>query len=182
MSTDRLIEAAVAVLSGAGGELQTVNLNKALFYFDLAMLRDMGRTYTGTAYVALKRGPVVNDYKVALVRALEQRQLAEQTVAGLAKPIVLRDGALVRRVDIDVLAAATQAGEWAKKHSAEFLSDYSHGNPGWEIAHAKGEGTRINMVLAMQQVVDVDPWMESAFTGDELEHLRTAEFGTAEPF
>lgn len=50
--------------------MQITNLNKALFYFDLVCLRDEGAAYTGSTFVALEHGPVVDRYRSVLVEGL----------------------------------------------------------------------------------------------------------------
>lgn len=146
---ERLIDAVVAVLTAAGGELQIVNLNKALFYFDLVALRDTGRTYTGANYVALKNGPAVDG---VLVDELVKRGIVDQ----IEERVVLRKGAPLRHLD-----RAVAAGTWA--------SGTSDRNPGWAAARRVGDGARINLVLAMQQIVDDDPWVDAPLSDAERE-------------
>ena len=56
--SERLIEAAAAILNAAPDRrLNAVVLNKALFYLDLASLRDRGETVTHNSYIALEKGP-----------------------------------------------------------------------------------------------------------------------------
>ena len=55
--SERLIEAAAAILNAAPDRrLNAVVLNKALFYLDLASLRDRGETVTHNSYIALEKG------------------------------------------------------------------------------------------------------------------------------
>ena len=181
-SHDRLVDAAVAALQGADGELQIVNLNKALFYFDLAMLRDFGRTYTNATYVALKLGPVVDDYQTVIVKELEARGLADQVDQGMAKPVRLRPEVRTRGMEFDALAAARVAGQWAAGRSAKQVSLFSHNNLGYQAAFRRGAGTPINMVLAMQQLIDVDAWTDAPWTEQEEEVIAAAESGPTEAF
>ena len=70
-STTPLNETAMAILQATDqGRLGITVLNKALFYADLAALRDLGKTLTGSGYVAIPNGPVVNHYERAVVRDL----------------------------------------------------------------------------------------------------------------
>lgn len=70
----RLIEAACAVLHAAPDRsLNAVVLNKALFYLDLASLRDRGETITHNSYIALQNGPVVAKYPQRLIKPLEEQ-------------------------------------------------------------------------------------------------------------
>ena len=52
------------------------------------------------------------------------------------------------------------------------MSDFSHDNPGWRIAHedeklADGRKQVVDMNIAMQQIIDDDPWIDEP-RGDAL--------------
>lgn len=159
MRNSRLIEAAVAALGGAGGRLQITNLNKALFYFDLIMLRDHGASYTGVSYLAYERGPVVDHYSRDLIQALVESGKAVQENDGMAKPVVLLDPT---PWDLESkLQICATVGGWANRQTAARLSEFTHANLGWQAARRRGDSERINMVLAMQQVIDEDPWVSA---------------------
>lgn len=165
---ERLLKAAVAVLRAAPDRrLLTVQLNKALFYFDLVHLRDEGETFTQNAYIALPQGPVVAKYDQRLIGALVKEGIAEQLSSSMgggviAKPVVLRRDPGYT-LPGPALKFATRAGSWAAKFKAGTLSDLSHENPGWIIARKKGEELGrpqpVNMLIALQQVADEDPWV-----------------------
>jgi hypothetical protein len=90
-STTTLTETAMAILQATvHGRLGITVWNKALCCADLAALRDRDRTLTGSGYVAIPNGPVVNHYERAVVRALVQSGLAEQLEDGWEKPVLLR--------------------------------------------------------------------------------------------
>ena len=162
----RIVEAAAAVLGAVPErELNAVVLNKALFYLDLIALRDLGRDVTGSAYVALHQGPVVAKYKQRLISALESAGVAEQVQVGRAKPIRLK--ALPESTEPlapDELRLVDEVASFVGKLTSTKASDLSHENPGWQIAYSAGQGQGspplpIDMLIAMQQVLDDDPWL-----------------------
>lgn len=161
----RLLEAAVAVLQAVPGrKLNAVVLNKALFYLDLIALRDLGHPITGSAYVALQNGPVVAKYKKRLIQALKDEGLAEQLDAGPAKPIRLKTApetfAFVGDRERELVAEIAQG---VGRFTSTRASDFSHDNPGWQMAQEtgkmRGHPAPIDMFIAMQQVLDDDPWL-----------------------
>lgn len=164
---ERLLNAAAALLEALPGhKLSTTQLNKALFYFDLAHLRDFGETYTGTTYIALRQGPVVAKYKDRLVKTLEAEGIARQGSDGRSKPIQLDDERPSGWGSMDAEAGtlARRVADWAHRKRATEISDFSHRNPGWKHAYDTGCGRSssprpINLVLALQQIVDEDPWL-----------------------
>ena len=167
MSSDekrvRLIEAAATLLDATVEKrLNTVALNKALFYLDLVSLRDSGEVFTRNSYIALEQGPVVAKYQDRLIKSLERSGIATQAVEGSAKPVRLLRLPEFTRINPTVRAIAVKVSRWWAKSSAE-LSSYSHDNPGWIIAceeakPAGGSKKPIDMNIAMQQIVDDDPW------------------------
>ncbi len=161
----RVIEAIVALLDGAPGRrMQITNLNKALFYLDLAALRDTGSTITDATYVALDNGPVLHDYK-QVVGELAEGKIAHQDVDGLEKPVVLdRPLDTYHYLDDYGRALAARIAKVIAQHSARGVSNLSHSNPGWAMAFSKGRGRNaapapIDMYLALQQLGDDDPWL-----------------------
>lgn len=185
--TARLIEAAVALLEGAPGRrMQITNLNKALFYLDLAALRDTGETITHNDYVAMDKGPVVNEYKT-LVKELAKRNLAHQDVVGLEQPVVLDEPLKTYRyLDDFARSLAAQVASFVASHSAAGVSDLSHRNPGWQMAFNKSRGRKrapapIDMYLAMQQLADKDPWLVEEPDQEFLDAVQS-EDGKLEPW
>ncbi|MCC6546097.1 DUF4065 domain-containing protein [Candidatus Sumerlaeota bacterium] len=172
--SERLIEAATAILAAAPNHrLNTVVLNKALFYLDLASLRDDGKTMTGNSYIALQQGPVVAKYQERLIGQLQARVIAEQLDEwDGSKPIVLKNGTL-RSHHLDASAMSRAAGITAffAKQTSQQASEYSHENPGWLLAWAEyrrsGKPCAIDMRVAMQQILQDDPWMDEPLIGDE---------------
>src|SRR5437899_4638546 len=165
---DLLVEAAALVLQGAGGGLHITSLNKALFYADLHALVQTGRPITSTAYIALPAGPVIAKYQQRLVSALEEAGLAEQDVTDdSSKPMYLTGNPTRKLVAEEHVGILRSAGEWARSKTATQLSDYSHDNPGWMVAYENGlkagrPALAINLRIAIQQLVDDDPWMSTA--------------------
>src|SRR5688500_388381 len=86
---ERLVEATVTALEAAGGRMNIVLLMKALFYADLAALRDTRHTVTRQPYLALEFGPVVAKYDKRVIAALERRGLAASDQEGDSKPLSL---------------------------------------------------------------------------------------------
>lgn len=183
-----LLEAATWLLSSAGGELPITSLNKALFYLDLSALAEGGETITGATYLALPAGPVVAKYDRRIVQALEDAGLAQQDVAddGVTKPVCLLQEPKRHHLTEAQLAIAAQIGRWAKRESARSLSEYSHKNIGWKLAWHAGLGQahpaqKVDLRIAMQQVMDRDPWLDEEPTS-EVEQafaLADSEPGTA---
>ncbi len=180
---ERLIEVAAALLAASTGQrMQTTNLNKALFYVDLASLRDLGETLTGNSYLALNEGPVIAKYPQRLIRALEHAGLAEQGHEGQSKPIVLRRQPPVQYVTTAVSESVGRVAKWCSEKTAKEISDISHRNLGWISAYEEGLGEggdgkphAINLSLAMQQIMDDDPWLAAPLDEEATEALAAAD-------
>jgi hypothetical protein len=186
-STDqptRIVEAAMAVLHAtAGGQLGITVMNKALFYADLCGLRDTGQTITRSGYVALPQGPVLNHYERSLVRALEQLGLAEQTTDGWEKPLVLRCALKgYETLSDEEVGIAQLVARKIQHKSAGWVSDYSHENEGWIRAFRQGTGSSIDMIIALQQVIENDPWLDDADDQEFLKVMKTAATDPGVPF
>ena len=174
----------MAVLQHAPGQkLNVVVFNKVLFYFDLIALRDLGETVTKGAFIALKNGPVVAKYDTRLLRTLADEQLAQWTTEGYAKPVVvqneLRSFAALSR---DQLALVPEVMTSVSKLSSTEASDFSHLNPGWRLAFRRGAQAGrppqpINMLIALQQLADQDPWLDEPL--DEQTKLAAERSRTA---
>jgi hypothetical protein len=170
MDTGRLHLASRALIAAGGGAMQITNLNKALFYFDLACLRDEGVTYTGVAYVALEHGPVVDQYRTALVEGLARTGFVEVTEATMFQYVstTLRNVGVVPDLGSEARnARAAQIGALAGGRRAVELSELSHHNLGWRAAIRVREGAPISMPVAMQQIVDSDDWLVRDLDGEE---------------
>lgn len=172
--SQRLIEAASAVLHAAPGRsLNAVVLNKVLFYLDLALLRDRGETITHNAYIALQNGPVVAKYQQRLITPLEEQGIARQISRwDGSKPIVLDDcPAHFEFLDSDAMITVSDVTEFFADATSKIASDFSHQNPGWQLAwnHFLREGrpTAVNLRIAMQQLVESDPWMQVPLSSDD---------------
>ena len=164
---ERQVRTAAAFLEEVKGhELEAVVFNKALFYADLAALRDLGRTMTGSSYTAAPLGPMLTNFKI-LVKALEVRGIAKQVEDGDARPI-----RAIRRIDQQlpdeeaeiVRRVSAAASAW----TSTGVSDLSHENIGW-ILGRNAPNKRINLIIAMQQIVDSDPWLDAPLTEEENE-------------
>lgn len=189
----RRIEAAVALLQSAPGQrMQITNLNKALFYLDLAALRDTGRTITGNRYLALPQGPVFDGYKDQLIPDLIDEGLARQDDEGMAQPVVLTrklDSFHYHFLDDHLRSLAARVAPAVAAETAASISDISHKNPGWRLAYAQGHQRgyppcAINMFIAMQQIASDDPWLtEPAETDRDVDDaFAMAELDTGEPW
>ncbi len=143
------------------GRLGITVLNKALFYADLRALRDLGHALTDSGFIALPQGPVVNHYERALVRDLDRLRLAEQLPDGLLKPLVVREQIRdFKLLSPEEVGIAQLVGRVIQARSAAWVSDYSHENLAWQHAFRGGVGSPIDMGIAMQQILDDDPWLD----------------------
>ena len=172
--SQRLIEAASAVLHAAPNRsLNVVVLNKVLFYLDLAALRDRGDTITHNAYVAIQNGPVVARYQQRLIKSLEERGIARQISQwNGSKPIVLE--ACPKHfefLDSDAMITVADVTNFFVDATSKIASDFSHMNLGWKLAWDRylreGKPAAVNMRIAMQQIVESDPWMRVPLSSDE---------------
>ncbi|QDU86786.1 hypothetical protein Pla175_01380 [Pirellulimonas nuda] len=172
--SDRLIEAASAVLKAAPRcRLNAVVLHKALFYLDLASLRDRGDTITHNTYIGIQQGPVVAKYQTRLIGQLEGRGVAKQLSEwDGSKPIVLEcppERFLFLDDDAMGLASAVTS-HFAQLTSGE-ASAFSHENPGWRMAWEAYLRTKkpsaVNLHIALQQIVEDDPWMDRPLMDDD---------------
>ena len=167
----------------AQGRLGITVLNKALFYADLAALRDLGKTLTGSGYVAIPNGPVVNHYERAVVRDLARLGLAEQFEDGWEKPVLIRRQITTfTHLDDEQQGIAQLVARKIQARSATWVSDYSHDNPGWEAAFRAGSGTSIDLNLALLQIIDEDPWVDDSDDPSVADALRAAKDDDGVPF
>ena len=170
--SERLIEAASAILNAAPDRrLNIVVLNKALFYLDLASLRDRGATITHNAFIAIQHGPVIAKYPKRLVGQLEGLGIAKQISQwDGSKPIVL-ESCRPHFLDSDAMILASAVTNFFADASSRQASDYSHENAGWKRAWVESQRTGkpsvVNMRVAMQQIIEADPWMELPLIDDE---------------
>lgn len=179
----RLIEAASAVLNAAPDHrLNTVVLNKALFYLDLASFRDRAETITGNSYIAIQQGPVVAKYRKRLIEQLEAQGIGKQISEwDGSKPVLLEScPEHFEFVDADALILVSAVTAFFSGLSSRQASDFSHENPGWQLAwdtyRHTGRPTAVNMRVAMQQIVEDDPWMDLPLLDDD-EILAAADAG-----
>lgn len=183
----RLLEAAAALLSGAEGQrLQMVYLNKALFYLDLVCLRDLGSPISNTTFVALRQGPVVAHYEKRLVLPLLESGIAIGEPEGQSKPIkLLKPLFPMRYVTPQIQQLAETVGGWISRRSAAEVSHYSHKNLGWKMAFRDGLGANakpqpIDLSIAMQQILDDDPWLSEPLGEESLAVVAAADHGRGE--
>lgn len=179
----RLMEAASAVLNAAPQRrLNTVVLNKALFYLDLASLRDRAETITGNTYIAIQQGPVIAKYPQRLIDELEARGIGKQLSEwDGSKPVLLEScPEHFEFIDADTLILASAVTAFFADATSRQASDYSHENPGWLLAwnefRRSGKPCPINMRVALQQIVEDDPWMDWPLLNDD-EILAAADAG-----
>ena len=173
--SQRLIEAASAVLNAAPDRrLNIVVLNKAIFYLDLASLRDRGATIMHNAFIAIQNGPVIAKYPRRLISQLETRGIARQvSLWDGSKPIVLEScSPHFNFLDSDTMILASAVTTFFADASSRQASDYSHENPGWKRAWIEsqrtGKPSAVNMRVAMQQIIEADPWMEVPLVDDAM--------------
>jgi hypothetical protein len=170
MHSEHLLLASRALIAAAGGAIQITNLNKALFYFDLVCLRDEGEAYTGANYVALEHGPVVDHYRSVLVEGLAKSGFVEVSDQPIFQytSTTLRNLGVVPDLGSEVRNAVAQlVGGLAGGRRAVEMSELSHRNLAWRAAIRAGEGTRIDLLVAMQQIVDHDEWFGRDLDADE---------------
>lgn len=126
-----------------------------------------GKTVTRNPYIALPLGPVIAKYDKRIVNELTREGvLIQRDEENGAKPVVLKkreESLLLTHEEIEL------AHEIGKLFSEEFSSGrasvISHRNEGWEIAFKLGYDAgkpprAIDMNIALQQIVDEDPWMD----------------------
>lgn len=184
--SERLIEAASAILNAAPRQrLNAVVLNKALFYLDLTSLRDTGATVTRNTYIALQQGPVIARYPSRLIAALENRGIGKQISEwDGSKPILLEKcPPHFRFVGADEMILVSAVTSYFADVSSHKASEFSHENHGWKLAwdtyRRSGTPTAVNMRIALQQIVEDDPWMDvPLFNDDEILAAADAAVGT----
>ena len=131
-----------------------------------------GDTLTGNAYIALEQGPVVARYDKRLVQGLEREGLARQRTDGWAKPIRLAPGVEPTGLSEADLQRAGEIAEWVQRQTSSAISQRSHQNPGWKLAYdtglaGDGKPRSSDMIVAMQELLDDDPWMDEPLTAEE---------------
>lgn len=181
--SERLIEAASAVLNAVPNHrLNAVVLNKTLFYLDLASLRDRAATVTGNSYIALQQGPVIAKYLQRLIAQLEACGIAKQVSQwDGSKPILLESSPQhFKFLDSDAMILVSAVTSFFAAATSRQASDYSHENPGWRLAwneyRRTGRPCAINMRVAMQQIIEDDPWMDAPGLNED-EILAAADAG-----
>lgn len=181
--SERLIEVASAVLNAAPDHrLNTVVLNKALFYLDLASFRDRAETITGNSYIAIQQGPVVAKYQQRLIAELETRGIGKQVSEwDGSKPVLLEScPEHFEFVDSDAMILVSAVTSYFSGLTSRQASEFSHENPGWQLAwdtyRRTGKPTAVNMRIALQQIVEDDPWMDLPLLNDD-EILAAADNG-----
>jgi len=161
-----LIEVASAVLHAAPGHsLNAVVLNKVLFYIDLATLRDRGETLTQNPYVALQNGPVIAKYQNRLIDRLNELGIARQISQwDGSKPIVLEVfPTQFQFLNSEDMIKVSDVTSFFADSTSRIASEFSHRNPGWQLAwnqyQRDGKPVAVNMRIALQQIIEADPWM-----------------------
>jgi uncharacterized phage-associated protein len=169
----RLAETAAFLLAEAGGALPIVSVNKGLFYSDLRALRDLGHQITEAKYIALKAGPVVCAYERHVIDALERTGIAQQEeLEDGSKPLYLITDFAPKALTADEQEIVRAIAKWAKSESPTELSNFSHKTPAWQKAWnsacaGKALNRDIDMMLALQQIVEADPWLDVAPSSEE---------------
>lgn len=74
-------------------------------------------------------------------------------------------------VDADTLILASKVTSFFASATSRQASDYSHENPGWELAWNEFQRTKrptvVNMRIALQQIIEDDPWMDTPLLNDD---------------
>jgi hypothetical protein len=165
---DRLSEAAVLALASSPHNTLSIDaLHEALFYIDIFCYCELGHKMTGVEFVATRLGPRIRD--VEIVQSLTRLGFVKSAGASVSlmrlpenmphlTPAEITLARKVLRQPLDGSPAALRFSE----------------NPGWQIAMKKGEGNRINLLTAMQQILEPDPWMDEPLTEDESRLLSSA--------
>ena len=171
---ERLVEAAAAILNAAPSHrLNVVVLNKVLFYLDLAALRDRAVTITGNTFLGIQQGPVVARYQKRLIGQLESRGIAAQISEwDGSKPVLLESAPdHIRFLDTDAMTLISAVTTWFASKTSGQASEFSHENPGWQLAWSEyrrtGRPCPINMRIAMQQIIEDDPWMDTPLLNND---------------
>lgn len=174
----------MAVLQGAPEQqLNITVLNKALFYLDLAALRDFGKTVTGAKYIALENGPVVAQYDKKLVRDLAKLGLVTENTVGLSKPLrVAQPLDSFPALTDQVVEMATQLGSKFAAATSTSVSQRSHKNHGWIYAYDSyrtvGKPETIDMLAALQDFDDDDDWLNEPLDADMHASVKDAHTAT----
>jgi hypothetical protein len=148
---------------------------------DLAALRDTGETVTHNTYVALQNGPVVAHYPKRLIKALEDRGIARQDERwDGAKPVsLISDCSTAATWSPEIISLASKIAPYFAGMTSGQASEYSHLNPGWKIAwdqrSPEGRPVAINMLIALQQIVEDDPWLDLPLSSEELGAVESAD-------
>ncbi len=169
----RLAETAAFLLAEAGGALPIVSVIKGLFFSDLRALRDLGHQITEAKYIALKAGPVVCAYERHVIEALERAGIAQQEeLEDGSKPLYLIADFAPKTLSPEEREIISAIAKWTKSKTPTELSEFSHMNPAWRkawnsAASGKAINRDIDMMLALQQIVETDPWLESPPNSEE---------------
>lgn len=113
---------------------------------------------------------MVDQYRAVVIEGLRrsgQVEVSTQPVFGYDST-TLRNLGVVPDLGSDTRNAAARAvGELAGGRRAVEMSELSHRNLGWRAAIRAGEGTRIHLPVAMQQIVDPDEWFDQELDAAE---------------
>ncbi len=145
---------------------------KALFYLDLASLRDRGATITHNAFIAIQHGPVIAKYPRRLISQLETLGIARQvSLWDGSNPVVLEScPPHFTFLDSDAMILASAVTTFFADASSRQASDYSHENPGWKRAWIEsqrtGKATAVNMPCRTSRVL----WLHGLCQRDQPIH------------
>lgn len=186
-NNERLLETCMAILQATSNQkLGITLLNKSLFYADLIALQELGHTLTDSKYLAFERGPIVADYKQVVVAALTDAGWAvQESGSGMEKPVrvvaPLRQCQHLTQREIEI---ATNIAKALESKAAWAVSLFSHENPGWQAARARGNAKPINMLVALQQLAeeDDDPWLSEPADEEVRAALQVGAADPGEPF
>jgi uncharacterized phage-associated protein len=169
--------AVAALLASKKHGASPLRINKWLYYTDALALLETGAQLSPSKYVPMKNGPVIDDgWKLIGLKSDPRINVVDSFHIRLASDAVQNP------LDASDFAIVSEVVRKFEGMSDEKLSDYSHENPGWSIHwNDRGTsqvGTKINMILAIQQLVTDDLWMKteelSSSEKQALLHLESA--------
>lgn len=152
----------------------------------IRLLYNWGDTVTGQRYFALPKGPVVDKYEKRIVKQMTKAGWVTQLMDGKAKPLlVAKPFSTFDALTTDELQLAEQVSKRFETMTSTAASDLSHNNAGWILArsrHREGHAAvLIDLHVAMQELLDDDPWLNTPPDEALLKAMASAADAT-EPF
>ena len=117
-----------------------IKLNKILYYADFAAFRQKGEPITGATYFKLSEGPAPRELltqRETLIDSGDAEMQKVQFFTGMQHRLTVREGR-EPRCDLftsEELALVDQVVGYFWEKTAREVSDFSHREPGWALAH-----------------------------------------------